>query len=410
VRYDDCSNGALIFEPATGTDVTNGIITVNTGEKLNGMGWKSCGNIATEGARGISRDHTMVICPDVVDFDGTSAWGSSPGSYTWYKSMYASIPEVQMHEIGHNLGHSHSGKDGVTYGDPTCIMGGYGSWSDEGLNYCFNAAKTWANKWYESYHVTIDPISETHVGILVGINAVKDGTIAETGQDVVLKIDSSGETDLYVMFNRKAGANNEVLQYGDQVVITEQYRETGASSSWQASLSSGEEYTQSNWGASGTLTVKVCSIETSSPGSARVLVYASGHATLSCDSSNSNTNSPIAGQVGSSIVEVPVVVGGCQDSVRKFAWNGMDKTCKFVAQKRYNNRCLIEALAEFCPVTCRKQSQCTCYDTAGSFQMRNGRQTRSCRWATKNPFLAEKRCRNNFIRSNCPIACGVCQG
>jgi len=412
VRYDDCSNGALIFEPATGTDVTNGIITVNTGENLNGMGWKSCGNIATEGASGISRDHTMVICPDVVDFGGTSAWGSSPGSYTWYKSMYASIPEVQMHEIGHNLGHHHSGKDGVTYGDPTCVMGGYGSWSDEGINYCFNAAKTWANKWYESYHVTIDPTGETHDGTLVGINAVKDGTIAEAGQDVVLKIASSGETDLYVMFNRKAGANNEVIQYGDQVVITEQYRETGASSFWQASLSSGEEYTQSNWGASGTLTVKVCSLETGSPGSARVLVYATGHATLSCDFNSSYTNSPtVATDVSPTVAPAPAFVGaGCQDIASKFSWNGKDRNCKFVARKHYSNRCLIEALAEFCPVTCRKQSQCTCYNTGGSFQMPNGKNQRSCRWAKNKPFLAEKRCRNNFIRSNCPIACGVCQG
>jgi len=354
----------------------------------------------------------MIVCPDVVDFGGAAAWGSRPGSYTWYKSKYASVPIVQMHEIGHNLGHRHSGKDGVTYADPTCNMGNHGSWSDEGTNFCFNAAKTWANKWYESYHVTIDPTSETHDGTLMGINAVKDGTIAETGQDVVLKIASSGETDLYAIFNRKVGANNEVPQYGDQVVITEQYQETGGTSSWQASLSSGEEYTQSNWGASGTLTVKVCSLETGSPGSAHVLVYASGHATLSCDSSNSNTNnSPTAATVGSPTAAPVVVGGGCQDSASKFAWNGKYKNCKFVARKRYSNRCLNEALAEICPVTCRKQSQCTCYDTAGSFQMPNGRQQRSCRWATKNVFLAEKRCcRNNFIRSNCPIACGVCQG
>ena len=110
----------------------------------------------------------------------------------------------------------------------------------------------------------IDPTSNTYDGTLVGINAVKDGTIAETGQDVVLKIASSGEADLHVMFNRKVGANNEVPQYGDQVVITEQDRERSTSRFWQASLSSREEYTQSNWGASGTFIVNVCSLETSS--------------------------------------------------------------------------------------------------------------------------------------------------
>jgi hypothetical protein len=212
------------------------------------MGWQTCRSLVITGASGISRDHTMIVCPDVVDFEGAAAWGSSPGSHSWYKSRYASVPLVQVHEIGDNLGHGHSGKDGVTYADHTCNMGNQDSWSDKGTNFCFNAAKTWANKWYASYHVRIDPTWNTYDGTLVGINAVKDGTIAATGQDVVLNIASSGEINLYyVMFNRKVGANIEVPQYGDQVVITEQYRKMSASSSWQASLSSGEEYTQSNW-------------------------------------------------------------------------------------------------------------------------------------------------------------------
>jgi len=85
------------------------------------------------------------------------------------------------------------------------------------------------------------------------------------------------------MFNCKAGANDEVPQYGDQVVITEQASEKGSTSSWQASLSSGRVYTQDNWGTSGTLTVKVCSLENGSPGLARILVYTTGEGTLNCD-------------------------------------------------------------------------------------------------------------------------------
>jgi len=189
-----------------------------------------------------------------------------------------------MHEIGHNLGHHHSGKDGVTYADPTCNMGNRGSWSDAGTNFCFNAAKTWANKWYETYHATVDPSSGTYDGTLVGINAVKDGTIAAEGQDVVLKIASSGATTLYVMFNRQAGANNEVPSYGDQVVITEQGAELVTTSSWMAALSDGQTYTKSNWSSSGkTLTVKVCYLEVGTPGSARILVYATGQETLTCE-------------------------------------------------------------------------------------------------------------------------------
>jgi len=98
VRYDDCSNGALIFDPVTGTHVNNGVITVTTLNNLNGMTWQDCGIIATNGANalGISRDFTMIVCPDVVDFEGAAAWGNMPGSVSWYRSMYASAPIVQV--------------------------------------------------------------------------------------------------------------------------------------------------------------------------------------------------------------------------------------------------------------------------------------------------------------------------
>ena len=308
-----------------------------------------------------------------------------------------------MHEIGHNLGHGHSGKGGVTYADPTCNMGNQGSWSDAGTNFCFNAAKTWANKWYESYHVTVDPSSATYDGTLVGINAVKDGTIA-AGQDVVLKISSSGETDMYVMFNRQAGANDEVPQYGDQVVITEQEDELYYTSSWLAGLSESgvTTYTRS-WSGSGTLTVKVCSLNTGSPGTASILVYATGHATLSCGAS---TPAPTKATVTSPPTRTPVtspptITGGCQDNDAKFVYNGKLKSCKFISKKNTIKRCTKAGAAENCPVTC--DIGCTCFDTEGTFLTRG--RLRDCAWAETKPNYCTRR---NEVRSNCPITCGVC--
>ena len=41
----------------------------------------------------------MIVCPDVVNFGGAAAWGQRPGSVSWYRSMYASAPVVQVHEL-----------------------------------------------------------------------------------------------------------------------------------------------------------------------------------------------------------------------------------------------------------------------------------------------------------------------
>ena len=30
-----------------------------------------------------------------------AAWGTVPGIKSWYRSKYASVPKVQMHELGH---------------------------------------------------------------------------------------------------------------------------------------------------------------------------------------------------------------------------------------------------------------------------------------------------------------------
>ena len=101
VRYEECSNGQLHFEPATGAGVTNGVITVNTSTNLDGLSWQDCGTIATDAVSGISRDYTMIVCADVVNFGGAAAWGTVGGSSnkSWYRSVYASAPIVQVHEV-----------------------------------------------------------------------------------------------------------------------------------------------------------------------------------------------------------------------------------------------------------------------------------------------------------------------
>ena len=170
-------------------------------------------------------------------------------------------------------------------------MGNQGSWSDTGTKFCFNPAKTWYNGWYSDRHVTVNPLTNAYSGDIVGINAVNDDTI-QSDQDVVLRIQGSGATDHFIMFNRKAGANSQVPGYGDTVLITTQDGNR-STSSWTAALTSGQEYTDATW-PGGQLVVKVCSIDLSLSGKANVLVYIDGETNVSCgdDVTTAPTASP----------------------------------------------------------------------------------------------------------------------
>ena len=241
---------------------------------------------------------------------------------------------------GHNLGMLHSGirhpEYGDEYGEPSCNMGVVGAstdlvlsavvfylffhscsyisilllssfpflipaYTDMGRAYCFNPAKTWYNDWYSSGHAEVDPISSPYDGELVGINAVRDGTI-RSGQDVVLKIASLGETSLFVMFNRKIGTNSGVEINGDEIIIVSQ-SSSSQPSLWEAGLSSGQTHTVSDWSDTGTLYIKVCSIDLSSPpGEAHILVYADGQSTPSCpDTAIPPTAAPVQSPTASPI-------------------------------------------------------------------------------------------------------------
>jgi len=76
----------------------------------------------------------MIVCPDEVDFQNRAAFAIESSRIRWYRSEHASVPAMQVHEFGHNLGHAHSGKDGSAYGDPTCNMGNQFDWTNAGIN------------------------------------------------------------------------------------------------------------------------------------------------------------------------------------------------------------------------------------------------------------------------------------
>ena len=173
-----------------------------------------------------------------------------------------------MRHLGHNLGLSHSGSDvnqnGVfdddeeEYDDASCQMGGEWGLVSDGQK-CFNAAKMYYLGWFSTYHGSSTPASSSFSGTLVGINDVANDEIT-SGQYVIVKISGTGETDLFMMYNRVEGVHKflENLYYRDKVVVVEQ-SESDEQSWVRAVLGEGETYSQWNWAGTGSaLKIKVC--------------------------------------------------------------------------------------------------------------------------------------------------------
>ena len=73
-----------------------------------------------------------------------------------YNGDQKNYPSVHIHEIGHNIGLSHShGINGASYGDDTCLMGASMDRVD-GPHLCFNVARSWYLGWYYDTQLTLD--------------------------------------------------------------------------------------------------------------------------------------------------------------------------------------------------------------------------------------------------------------
>jgi hypothetical protein len=96
-------------------------------------------------------------------------------------------------------------------------MMGYSYGSDDYPRMCFNAAKSWQSTWYTSKSTVVDPSSSNNCfeGNLYGI--VDYGNAASSV--VLIKIDDSSTTDVYVAFNRKIGFNADTVEAGNEVTV-----------------------------------------------------------------------------------------------------------------------------------------------------------------------------------------------
>jgi len=139
----------------------------------------------------------------------------------WYLSVYSdrwcTYPSAQMHEIGHNLGLSHTGEGNDEYGNQSGMMG-YSYSTDDGPEMCYGAPQAWDLDWYPTKRIEISDSNPTYIGDLAGyIEDVNDDTVPP----MLVKIDVDGTSvDYYLYFNRASGFNSGTVEGANQVLIS----------------------------------------------------------------------------------------------------------------------------------------------------------------------------------------------
>jgi len=228
-QYSSCSAGKLNFIPASGypTRITNGVINIALPSSINDIYISDLENsmkIAAKVLLGINDlnnhfSHIMFCMPRGTKIKGNdaktwSAYGITPGQYSYYNNNWCKSLSAKMHELGHNLGLQHSNENGITYDDRSCMMG-YSYYDKGSPAMCFNGHKNFVLGWYADKQITVNPTTTSGAwsGKLVGFVDYMKASIDRNEYVLII----SG--NLYIQYNLAKGFNFQVQEKANMVTI-----------------------------------------------------------------------------------------------------------------------------------------------------------------------------------------------
>ena len=101
--------------------MNDGVVTVRLNYNIKGRKWFQVANKALNIVNemdGIDMsDYGVFVMPNSVDFEGAFGYGYMPGIFTFFKSFVASVPVIQVHELGESsfVYHTHLLPSSILY-------------------------------------------------------------------------------------------------------------------------------------------------------------------------------------------------------------------------------------------------------------------------------------------------------
>jgi len=325
----------------------------------------------------------------------------------WYLSVYSNewctYPSSQMHEIGHNLGLSHSGEVSDEYGNRSCMMG-YSYGSDDTPKMCYGAPKAWELGWYPTKRIELSESMPTYIGEIAGyIEDVNDDTVPPMLVKII--VDNS-QIDYYLYYNRAAEFMSGTREGANTVMISKWNSNGYHNSLLQAKLSAGGSWSIPGFPGG---SVVVNSIGTR----ANISISFGSSLAPSIDLSDIPSEVPssmpsstpsielsnIPSEVPSSMPSISLTQP-CYDSSLKLYHDGNNYSCRNLYSR---GGCQYDLVQSHCPLSCNACLEYKCEDSKAGFLTNTG--IKSC---SDFGTIPEQFCELPKVFTTCREKCGIC--